>query len=153
MLGRAAVRPVFPVLRNFPALDFYTGGMLILRAPSGASEPFAHAIELINRDLDGLLEGLDTHRQNEFWTDLRGYALKQSEDPASNTRLIASDHVNTAVREALEMADEKISTHLRALPNHEDRARIWQMLHQAAEQQIEDTKHPKARHGGGGQSA
>jgi hypothetical protein len=127
--------------------------MMILRAPSGASDSLAHAIELINRDLDGVLEGLDTHRQNEFWTDLHQYALTKIRGRQGNdARLIVSDHVNTAVREALEMADEKIVTHLREL-DADSRAGFWQMLHDAAEQQIRDTKHPKARHGEGGQSA
>lgn len=127
--------------------------MLILRAPSGASESFAHAIELINRDLDGLVTDLDTHRQNEFWTELHQFALAETKNQGPKAKLIVADHVNQAVRDALEMADEKLSTHLRQVGSAEDRARIWQMLHEAAEQQIRDTKHPKARHGGGGQSA
>lgn len=127
--------------------------MIILRASSGASEPLAHAIELIDRDLEGLLEGLDTHRQNEFWTDLHRYALTQIQGQQGNdARLIVSDHVNRAVRQALETADENIVTHLRDT-DAGSRARFWQMLHDVAEQQIQDTKHPKARHGGGGQSA
>ncbi len=126
--------------------------MNILQAASGASEPLAHAIELINRDLDGLIDRLDTHRQNEFWTELRQYALMQTQNPEKRGNLIVADHVNAAVRESLQMADEKLTTHLRDLPDG-DRARVWQVLHDAAEEQIRQTKHPKARHGGGGQSA
>ena len=126
--------------------------MLFLRAPSGASESLAHAVELINRDLGSIVANLDTHRQNEFWTELHQYALAQTQNPGANTHLVTGEHVNHAVREALEITDEKLTTHLRQAGN-EDRARVWRMLHDAAEHQIRDTKHPKARHGGGGQSA
>ena len=124
--------------------------MLFLRAPSGASESLAHAIELINRDLDTFVGNLDTAQQNEFWTELHQYALKQCQNPGGNARLVSSDRVNTAVREALEMTDEKLSTHLRDVADEDDRLRAWQMLHDASETQIRQTKQPKARHGGGG---
>ena len=126
--------------------------MITLRAPSGASEQLAHAIELVNRDLDGSLDHLDTEQQNEFWTNLHQFALAETRGEGRNARLIAAERVNTAVREALEMTDEKIALHL-AKVGKDDRERFWRMLHEAAEQQIRDTKSPKARHGGGGQSA
>ena len=126
--------------------------MITLSAPSGASEPLAHAIELVNRDLDGLLDHLDTKQQNEFWTNLHQFSLKETEGAGRDAHLIAADRVNTSVREALEMADEKFATHLRNV-SKEDRDQFWRMLHEVAEQQIRDTKHPKARHGGGGGSA
>jgi hypothetical protein len=126
--------------------------MIILSAPSGASEQLAHAIELVNRDLDALLSHLDTRQQNEFWTDLHQFALAETRGEGRNAELISADHVNTSVREALQMTDEKIAAHL-ANASKDDRARFWQMLHDAAEQQVNDTKHPKARHGGGGGSA
>ena len=126
--------------------------MLTLRAPSGASEELAHAIELVNRDLDGSLDHLDTKQQNEFWTNLHQFALAETRGEGRNARLIAAEHVNTSVREALQMTDEKLALHL-AKVNQNDRDQFWRMLHQAAEQQIRDTKHPKARHGGGGESA
>ena len=123
--------------------------MITLRAPSGASEQLAHAIELVNRDLDGSLDHLDTEQQNEFWTNLHQFALAETRGDGRNARLIAAERVNTAVREALEMADEKIALHL-ANVGKKDRDQFWRMLHEAAEQQIRDTKHPKARHGRGG---
>ena len=123
--------------------------MLTLRAPSGASEELAHAIELVNRDLDGSLDHLDTKQQNEFWTNLHQFALAEARGEGRNARLIAAEHVNTSVREALQMTDEKFALHL-ANVNQNDRNQFWRMLHEAAEQQIRDTKHPKARHGGGG---
>jgi hypothetical protein len=114
--------------------------MLILRAPSGASERLAHAIELINRDLGDLVARLDKHQQAEFWSDLDRYAQEE--------QLVVSEHVNTAVREALDIADEKLTTHLRPIDDDE-RSRVRQMLHEACEQQLRQTKQPKARHGGG----
>jgi hypothetical protein len=126
--------------------------MITLSAPSGASEPLAHAIELVNRDLDGVLEHLDTEQQIEFWTNLHQFALAETRGEGRTAHLIAAERVNTAVREALAMADEKFALHL-VTTSKEDRDRFWRMLHEAAEQQIRDTKSPKARHGGGGGSA
>jgi hypothetical protein len=126
--------------------------MITLRAPSGASEQLAHAIELVNRDLDGSLDHLDTEQQNEFWTNLHQFALGETRGEGRTAHLIAAERVNSAVRVALEMVDEKIALHL-AKTGKEDREQFWRMLHEAAEQQIRDTKSPKARHGGGGESA
>ena len=126
--------------------------MITLRAPSGASEQLAHAIELINRDLDGSLDHLNTRQQNEFWTNLHQYALAEMRGEGRNAGLIADEQVNTAVRDALQMLDEKVALHL-ANAGKDDRDHFWRMLHEAAEQQIRDTKHPKARHGGGGEPA
>jgi len=126
--------------------------MIIVRAPSGASEQLAHAIELVNRDLDGSLDHLDTKQQNEFWTNLHGFALAETRGEGLNAGLIAAEHVNADVREALQLADEKIALHL-AHVGKDDSNRFWRMIHEAAEQEIRDTKHPKARHGGGGEPA
>ena len=78
--------------------------------------------------------------------------MAETRGEGRNARLIAAEHVNTSVREALQMTDEKIALHL-ANVGKNDRDQFWRMLHEAAEQQIRDTKHPKARHGGGGESA
>jgi len=144
---------VFPHERIFSAVDFYNSGMLILRAPSGASDSLAHAIELINRDLDGITDHLDKLRQHEFWSNLHQFALAETKNAGPKAKLVAADHVNAAVRKALEMADEKISSHLREVDSASDRSRLWQMLHEAAEEQMRETKQPKAGHGGGGESA
>jgi hypothetical protein len=109
-------------------------------------------VELCNRDLDGIQERLDTKQQNEFWTNLHGFALAQTRGAGPDARLIADDRLNTAVREGLQMADEKIAAHL-AGASKPDRAHFWQMLHEAAEREAQATGQPKARHGGGGQSA
>jgi hypothetical protein len=37
--------------------------MVTLRAPDGASDDFQHAVDLFNRDLDGILAGLDPKQQ------------------------------------------------------------------------------------------
>jgi hypothetical protein len=126
--------------------------MITLRAPAGASQQIAHAIELVNRDLDGSLDHLDTKQQHEFWTNLHQFALGETRGEGRNARLIAAERMNTSVREALEMFDEKVALHL-AGASGDDRAQFWRMLHDVAEQQIRDTKQPKARHGGGGESA
>jgi hypothetical protein len=130
----------------------YDAGMITLRAPSGASEQLAHAVELFNRDLDRILRQLDTKQHNEFWTDLHGFALAETRGEGGGATLISSDRVNAAVREALEIVDEKIETHL-AHAGKQDRAEFWQMLHAAAEREAESSKQAKARHGGGGGSA
>jgi hypothetical protein len=145
---RAAAGPVF---RGSPKRERdspYNSGMITLRAPSGASEQLAHAVELFNRDLDGILANLDTKQQNEFWMNLHGFALAETRGAERNAQLIADDRVNASVREALEMVDEKIAKHVAKLGNR-DRERFWQMLHDASEQEQEATKSPKARHGGG----
>src|SRR6476660_1699147 len=104
---RAAPLPVFQRSRTARRAAPYNSGMVTLRAPSGASEQPAHAIELVNRDLDGSLDHLDTEQQNEFWMNLHQFALAETRGEGRNARLIAAERVNTAVREALEMTDEK----------------------------------------------
>lgn len=127
----------------------YNSGMVTFRAPSGVSEELRHAVELVNRDLDGLLDELDTHEQGEFWSNLHQYAQAQTEGKGRRARLVASPgKVGEAVREALEMADGKIAAHLESV-DRADCERFWQMLYEAAEEQAHETKHPKARHGGG----
>lgn len=126
--------------------------MITLRVPDGASGQLAHVVELFNRDLDGLLANLDTKQQHEFWTNLHQFALAETEGRGRNAGLIASEHVNPAVREALEMADEKLEKHLIRMEPR-DREQFWQMVHDSTEQQARDTKQPKARHGGSGEPA
>jgi hypothetical protein len=123
--------------------------MITLSAPSGASEALRHAVELVNRDLDGVLEKLDTKHQNLFWSDLGEYAQKQIAHEDRNAKLVAGDEVPELVRESLRDMDQKITTHVRNLSGP-DRSHFWQMLNQAAERQAADTKSPKARFGGSG---
>jgi hypothetical protein len=121
--------------------------MVNMSAPSGASEALRHAVDLTNRNLDGLLEKLSTGEQHAFWTDLRHYALAEMRHEGRNARLIASEHLNEPVREALEMIDAKIAQHLEnASPA--DTAQFWELLHSAADIQEGATRQPKARHGG-----
>jgi hypothetical protein len=138
---------VFPRSRKFRECDSYNSGMVTFRAPSGASEQLAHAIELVNRDLDGLLDHLDLKRQNEFWTDLHQFALAETQGKGRNAHLIAAEHINPKVREALELFDEKVETHL-ASATPADREQFWQMLHDVSEEQARESKQPKAKHGG-----
>jgi hypothetical protein len=122
--------------------------MVTFRAPSGASEGLRHAVELVNRDLNGLLDALDTRQQGQFWDNLHGYALMHAEHKKRSAHLIASAaKVDHGAREALELADEKIAKHLEGLSGIE-RDGFWRMLHEFAAQQEEATRHPKARHGG-----
>jgi len=122
--------------------------MITLRTPDGASQQLAHAVELFNRDLDGILSSLDTKQQNEFWMNLHGYALAEMSGSVQNAQLIADDRVNQEVRVSLQMADEKIAKHAAHL-GRRDRERFWEMLRAAGERELEATKSPKARHGGG----
>ncbi len=126
----------------------YNARMITFRAPSGASAALHHAVDLVNRDLDGLLDDLDTHQQYQFWSNLHQYALGHTEHKERQMHLIASaDGVDAAAREALELADEKFAEHLETLSGM-DRDRFWQMLHAVAEQQAEMTGHTKVRFGG-----
>jgi hypothetical protein len=123
--------------------------MITFEVPSGASDALRHAVDLVNRDLQGLLDELDTHRQYQFWSNLHQYALAQTEGKLQRPHLIASaERVDTAAREALELADEKFSEHLEPL-SAMDRTRFWRMIHEFAEQQAEMTGHTKVRFGGG----
>lgn len=122
--------------------------MITLRAPDGASEQLAHAVELFNRDLDGILANLDTKQQNEFWMNLHGFALAQLRGAEQSAQLIADDRVNATVRDTLQMVDEKIANHTGRLGKR-DGERFCQMLRDAGERELEATKSPKARHGGG----
>src|SRR4051794_4923274 len=106
---RAAAFPLFPHSPTCRRAAPYNSGMITLRAPSGASEQLAHAIELVNRDFDGFLDHLDTKQQNEFWGNLHQFALAETRGEGRNAGLIADDRVNTAVRESLQMADEKFA--------------------------------------------
>ncbi len=122
--------------------------MVTFRAPSGASARLRHAVDLANHDLQEFLNGLDTRQQGQFWENLHGYALALAEHRTRVPHLIASvEKVDDAVREALELADEKFAAHLEALSEF-DRDRFWRLLHEHSEQQEATTRHPKARHGG-----
>lgn len=121
--------------------------MITFRAPSGASEALGHAVDLVNRDLEGMLDGLDTHQQFQFWSNLHQYALAQSEHKGQRAHLIASaERVDAAAREALELADEKFIEHLEPLSGPEC-DRFWHILHAVAEEQVEMTGHTSARPG------
>ena len=139
---------MFPRSRKFGECDSYNSGMVTFRAPSGASEQLAHAIELVNRDLDGLIDHLDLKRQNEFWTELHQFALAETQGKGRNAHLIVAEHINPKVREALELFDEKVATHL-AGASRADREQFWRMLHDVSEEQARESKQPKAKHGGG----
>ncbi len=121
--------------------------MITFRAPSGASEALRHAIDLVNRDLEGLLDSLDTHQQYQFWSNLHQYALAQSERKKHRPNLIASgERVDASAREALELADERFIEHLDPLSGA-DSDRFWHILHAVAEDQAEMTGHTSARPG------
>jgi len=123
--------------------------MITFATPSGASEALRHAVGLVNRDLAGLLDDLDTHQQFQFWSNLHQYALAQTEGKSHSAHLIASaERVDAAAREALELADEKFSEHLEPL-RATDRSRFWQMIHEFSEQQAGMTGHTRVRSGGG----
>jgi hypothetical protein len=122
--------------------------MITISAPARASENLRHAIELLNHDLD-VQKNLDTHQQNQLWTELRQYAQSQMEGRGRNAPLIVSERISDAVRDILADLDRRMADHLHRLEER-DHYEFWQLLHGVAEQQEQDTKSPKARHGGGG---
>jgi hypothetical protein len=126
----------------------YNSGMGILRAPSGASEELRHAVELVNRDLEGFFDDLDRHQQSQFWANLHQYALAQTQHKGRSAHLIASPEIDEAVREALEMADERLTDHLERVTGP-DQERFWQILHETAEEQAHETPQSRGRPGGG----
>jgi hypothetical protein len=122
--------------------------MITFEVPSGASDALRHAVDLVNRDLEGLLDDLDNHQQFQFWSNLHQYALAHTEGKPERPPLIASaERVDGAARQALELTDEKLSEHLHPL-RPTDRNRFWQMIHEYSEQQAEMTGHTKIRFGG-----
>jgi hypothetical protein len=146
---RADRGPVLACSPIFRKTDAYNSGMITLRAPTDVSEALRHAIELVNRDLDEFLDDLDRNQQNQFWSNLHQYALAQTQHKGRDAHLIAAPEVDEGVREALEMADERITDHLESLARA-DAERFWQVLHEASEEQAHAMpERPKGRHGGG----
>jgi hypothetical protein len=126
----------------------YNSAMITFRPPAGASDELRHAIDLVNRDLDALFEDLDTHQQSLFWSNLHQYALAQTQHKGRSAHLVASpDKLDEAVREALEMMDEKFTDHLEELTKG-DLDGFWQALHEVAEEQAHAMPHARGRKGG-----
>ena len=73
-------------------------------------DPVRHALDVIGREIDRQLAGLNTKEQNEFWTQIHGYALVRTREKA-RPPLIASAHVEESVRRALQLIDGHIRTH------------------------------------------
>jgi len=127
----------------------YNSAMATLRVPAGASDKLRHAIDLVSRDLEELFEDLDNHQQSLFWSNLHQYALAQTQHKGRSAHLIASaDRLDEAVREALEMMDEKFTDHLEDLTKADSEA-FWQALHDAAEEEAHEPELPKGRAGKG----
>jgi hypothetical protein len=121
--------------------------MVTIRVPAGASEELRHAIELVSRDLEALFEDLDNHQQSLFWSNLHQYALAQTQHKGRSAHLIASpDKLDEAVREALEMVDEKLADHLEELSKG-DTDHFWETLHETAEEEAHASHQPKGRRG------
>jgi hypothetical protein len=121
--------------------------MVNFRVPSGASEERRHAIELASHDLEALFEDLDNHQQSLFWSNLHQYALAQTQHKGRSAHLIASpDKLDEAVREALEMMDEKFTDHLADLARA-DTEHFWQALHDAAEEEAHEPHQTRGRRG------
>lgn len=118
-----------------------------LVAPSGASEPLAHMVEIADRDLDELLKKLDTSDQNLFWSEVERYAASQIGHRA-NVPLVAGEHIPELVREALRDMEMRLLKHLRGV-SAADRDQFWRTLQNTAVEQAAQTRRPKARAGGG----
>jgi len=118
-----------------------------LVAPSGASEPLRHAVEMTDRDVDELLTKLDTSDQNLFWGEVERYAASQIGQRA-NVPLAAGEHIPELVREALRDVEMRMLKHFRGV-SAADRDQFWRTLQNAAGEQAAQTRRPKARAGGG----
>jgi hypothetical protein len=125
--------------------------MIIMQAPSGASEALRHAVELVNRDLDGILAKLDTGEQNRLWEEWRLFSTTQIEGRGREAQLIVGAEIPEGVRESLRDLDARVAQHLHSL-NRGDRRQFWMLMRGAAEEQAEPAKQPKARFGGGSQA-
>jgi hypothetical protein len=123
--------------------------MVTLRAPSGASEELRHAIELVSRDLVEIFEDLDNQQQSLFWSNLHQYALAQTQHKGQSAHPVASpEKLDEAVREALEIMDERFTDHLEELTKA-DIDGFWQALHDVSEEEAHETQLPKGRPGKG----
>jgi hypothetical protein len=107
------------------------------------SEPARHALELVGQVILEQLALLSTKEQDEFWTELHGYALAQTKEK-ERPSLIASPHLEESVRRALQLTDEQIRTQVERL-TIEDQHRFWEILHESAERAAEEGR-ISARH-------
>ncbi|MBZ5582102.1 MAG: hypothetical protein LAQ30_07825, partial [Acidobacteriia bacterium] len=112
------------------------------RAPSSASEALRHVIEILNRDIEGILERLDTKEQNQFWFEVEHL----EENRLRRESAVVGEEGFENVRSAVTGLDGRISEDERKL-GEQDRRRFWELLRGAARQQWEETRQPKARHG------
>lgn len=111
--------------------------MTILPALFNVSEPLQHAFEVVAQVVTEQLSVLTTKEQNEFWTELHGYALASMRHKA-RPALIAAPQVEESVRRALQLTDEQIRTQLERL-NADDQERFWELLHESAAHAMEET--------------
>lgn len=120
--------------------------MITMRTPDGASEALRHAVDLVNRDLEGILGKLDTHEQNRFWEEWKLFSNTQIEGRGREAQLIVGAEIPEGVRDGLRELDARVAQHLHPL-NRGDRRHFWVLMRDLAEEQQEETKHPKARLG------
>jgi hypothetical protein len=95
------------------------------------TDALRHALDVIRQEIERQLASLNTKEQNEFWTELHGYALARSRGE-QRPPLVASTGVERPVRQALEIIDAHIRKHTAELGDS-DRQRFWEVLHEQAQ--------------------
>jgi len=120
--------------------------MNTLLAPSGASGPLVHALELSGREIDNILKKLDTSDQNLFWSEVQRFAAAQIGHKAS-VPLVAGEHIPELVRQALRDLETQLAKARHGL-TVADRDPFWETLRDAAAEQAGEAR-PKVRAGGG----
>jgi hypothetical protein len=113
--------------------------MAVFVPPPDAPESVRRILDLLDRDIEESFADLGTKQQNDFWTDLHGYAMARKEGRVRRAALVASDRVDGAVRRLLEEVDLRLAKQLPEL-NEGGRRRFWTVLEEFAEQQMQATK-------------
>lgn len=126
---------------NIRAGNFQNQSMATLLPAVNISEPVRRSLDLLNRDIERQFVQLSTAEQNEFWTNLQGYALAQTENKGRRASLLAPGRVRDSVRRVLELIDAATTEYTAGLTAAE-RGEFWKVLHRECEQQAEQTKQP-----------
>lgn len=94
-------------------------------------------MDVVDQVISEQFTQLTTRQQDEFWTEIHGYALAQTREKG-RASLIAAPQLGESVRRALQVTDEHISTELEML-NAQDQHRFWEVLHESAQRALEES--------------
>lgn len=107
--------------------------------PADTPQAVRHVLDLLEREIAGWFENLNTREQNQFWEELRGYAQGRREHPDSRVPLIGAGPVEESVRRDLELLDASVARHLRNLDDLEQ-VRLWKLIEDLSRAQAEQTR-------------